>query len=261
MGALLGILPFFAQAAFAQAPGPPPIVRVFHEYIKEGKAVAHEKTESAFMQAAARAKYPAYLLGLASLTGTAQAVFLEGHDSIASIADSQAIMDRPEFGAIDASDAELRISQRSMIAVFRPNLSYGADQINLPRMRFFSIETIRIKHGQEQKFTDLARVMVGGAVKSGDNQPVAVYEIISGAPGGTYLLLEPMESLKSMDEEPQRERALLQAVGWNRAEYDRQANEAIESEEATLFAVDPTMSYVSKEWAGGSPDFWKSASK
>ncbi len=213
------------------------------------------------MQTAAKDKYPSHILGMASITGTAQAVFLEAHDTIGSIADSQAFMDRPEFATIDAADAEMRATQRSMIAVYRPELSFGADKINLAKMRFFNIETIRIREGQGRRFGEFAKTLAAGAAKSGDDQAVATYEIVSGAPGGTYLLLEPMESLKSLDEGPKRERALLQAAGMGQLDYDHQKSETIASEESILFAVNPTMSYIPKEWVTVSPDFWKSAAK
>ena len=109
---LLAMVPLGAQGPT----GFPPVLRIFREDVKEGKAAAHEKTEAAFMQAAAKAKYPAHILGMASMTGTSQALFLEGHNTIASIADSQAVMDTAEFGAIDAADAQVRINQRSMLA-------------------------------------------------------------------------------------------------------------------------------------------------
>ena len=99
------------------------------------------------MQAAAKANYPAHILGMTAMTGTSQAWFLEGHDTFASIAESQAALDKPEFGALDAADAELRTGSRSMIAVYRPDLSYAADKANLPKMRFFNIETIRVRAG------------------------------------------------------------------------------------------------------------------
>ena len=250
---LLAVLPLQAQ----QASGPPAVLRIFREEVKEGKGPAHEKTESAFMQAAAKEKYPAHILGLTSITGTAVAVFLEGHDSFASIADSQAVMDKPEFGALDAADALVRVNQRSMLAIYRPDLSYGAGKINLPKMRFFSIETIRIKEGQGQAFAELGKMLVGAAEKSSDTQPVVTYEIVSGAPNGTYLLLEPAESLKYMDEGQQRQRALFQALGESgMRQYAKAVSETIENEESILFAINPAMSYVPKEWSTVSPDFW-----
>jgi hypothetical protein len=248
---LLATFPLGAQ----QPSAPPAVLRIFHEDIKEGKGAAHEKTEAAFMQAAGKANYPAHILALTNITGTSQAVFLEGHDTFASIEASQAVIDKPEFGALDAADAELRTSQRSMLAAYRADLSYAAAKANLPKTRFFSIETIQVREGQGQKFEELVKLLVSAAEKSRDTQPVATYEIVSGAPSGTYLVLEPMESLKSMDEGPQRDQALIQAVQ-NGQQTMRELSETIASEESILFAVSPAMSYVPKEWATASPDFW-----
>lgn len=248
---LLAVLPVCAQ----QPEGPPAVLRIFREDIKEGKAGAHEKTEAAFMQAAAKAKYPVRVVGLTAMTGTTQALFLEGHGTFASIADAQAVLDTPEFGKLDAADAELRSSSRSMIATYRPDLSYAVDKINLPKVRYFNVETIRAKLDQAQKFVELARLVVAGAQKSGDTQPVATYQIVSGAPSGTYVLLEPMESLKSMDEGPERDRAMVQAIR-NGPQTMRELSETIANQESLLFAVAPAMSLPDKEWIAASPEFW-----
>lgn len=244
---LFAVLPVFAQ--------PPKVLRVFREDIKYGKSAAHERSEAAFMQAAAKANFPAHILGLTNITGISQAVFLEQFDSFASIPEAEAVLDRPEFRPLDAADAELRINQRSILAAYRPDLSYAADKLNLPKMRFFSIETIRVREGRAQKFEERAKMVVAGAEKSGDAQPVAVYQAVSGAPGGTYLLIEPMESLKSLDEAGQREQALIQATA-GASETMRELSETIANEESILFAVNPQMSYVPKEWITTSPDFW-----
>src|SRR5580658_9386038 len=111
---LLAALPLGAQ----QASAPPAVLHIFHEDIKEGKGAAHEKTEAAFMQAAAKANYPPHILGLTALTGASQAWFLEGHDTFASIAQAASVLDTAEFVVLDAADAELRTGSQSMIAVY-----------------------------------------------------------------------------------------------------------------------------------------------
>src|SRR5580658_3262230 len=107
---LLAVFPLFAQ----QASGPPAVLRAFHEEIKQGKSAAHERSEAAFMQAAAKANFPAHILGLTNITGISQAVFLEEFGTFASIPEAEAVLDRPEFGPLDATDAELRTSQWSV---------------------------------------------------------------------------------------------------------------------------------------------------
>jgi len=242
-----------AQPSFT----PPPVLRVVQEDVKEGKGAAHEKSEAAFMQAAARVKYRTNILGLTAMSGTSHALFVQGLSSIASIVESQAGLDTPEFAALDAIDSQLFSSRRSLIAIYRSDLSYGADKINLPKTRFFSIETVRVREGHLQAYTQLVRMLVDAAGKSGDPGSVATYQVVSGAPNGSYLVLTPMASLKSMDENRQRQLARSQAMGEDgRKRYTEALAEAVAGEESILYAVNPQMSYVPAEWIKADPDFW-----
>jgi hypothetical protein len=162
---LLVVFPLGAQ----QPSAPPAVLRIFREEIKEGKTADHEKTEAVFMQAAAKA-----------------------------IADSEAVMDTPEFGAINAADAQLRINQRSMIARYRPDLNYAADQIDLPKARYFSIETVHVRAGHLEQHAKLIETLIAAAKNAGNPQGD------TGAPNGTFLVLQPMASLRSLDEGQQR---------------------------------------------------------
>jgi hypothetical protein len=250
---LLVVLPLYAQ----QSSPPPAVLRIVCEDIKEGKGAAHEKTEAAFMQAVAKANYPSHTLGLAAITGTSQACFLEGHATFASIMHSEAELDEPEFGALDAADAELRTGSRTMLAVYRADLSFGADRVNLEKMRFFSIETVQVRPGHADQHVELVKMLIAAEQRMGDTQPVATYQVVSGAPNGTFLVMEPMASLKSMDEGQQRQQALFQAIGDAGVKrYAQAVSEAIASEESILFAVSPQMSYVQKEWITADPQFW-----
>jgi hypothetical protein len=238
--------------------GPPAVLRIAREDIKEGKEAAHEKSEYAYMQAAAKAKFPAQIYGLTSMSGTSQAWFLEGFASFAAIEESEAVFDKaPELGTLDAADAELRSSSRSFIAIYRGDLSYGVDKINLPKCRYFTINTIRLRGGQEQEFTDLAKMVIAALEKAGDSQGVATYQVISGAPNGTFMLFEPTESLKSMDSAPQRQMAMAQALGDSGQKRLAKATaDTIANEESVLFRIDPKMSLVAPEFAAQDPDFW-----
>src|SRR5713226_1172009 len=90
-----GILCAASFILTAQQPGPPKVLRIFREDIKEGKSAAHEKVEARWAQMNARLKYPANSLALTSLTGTGQAWFLEGHDSFAAIGNAEAFYASP----------------------------------------------------------------------------------------------------------------------------------------------------------------------
>src|SRR4029077_5706553 len=61
---------------------PPKVLVIGREYTKPGRSGAtHEKTESAFVQAMKRAKWPTRYLAVESLSGKSRALFLTGYDS------------------------------------------------------------------------------------------------------------------------------------------------------------------------------------
>jgi hypothetical protein len=64
-------------AAAQDKPSIPKILQITREFVKPGKAgTAHEKAESAFVQAMSRAKWPTHYIGLTSLSGKSRALFL-----------------------------------------------------------------------------------------------------------------------------------------------------------------------------------------
>src|SRR5207249_8173796 len=61
---------------------PPKVLTIFHEFLKPGKnGTTHEKTESAFVQAFSRAKWPTHYLAVDSVSGKPRSLFLTGYDS------------------------------------------------------------------------------------------------------------------------------------------------------------------------------------
>src|SRR5690349_10526000 len=64
---------------------PPKVLQVIREFTKPGRAGAiHEKSESAFVQAFARAKWPTHYIAATSLSGKNRTLFFVGYDSFAA---------------------------------------------------------------------------------------------------------------------------------------------------------------------------------
>jgi len=69
-------------AAQETMPPPPKVLNVFREFVKPGKSGAvHEKSERAFVQAMARAKWSTHYLAVSSVTDKPRVLFLTGYDS------------------------------------------------------------------------------------------------------------------------------------------------------------------------------------
>src|ERR1700689_1175361 len=253
-------VPFLMACGLLCAQDPPKVLRIIQEDIKEGKSPAHEKSEARFAQAMAKNKYPASYLGMTSMTGPSQAWFLEEHESFVSVAETQAFEDKiAEFQSLDAVDAELRSKSSYSLALYRPDLSYHSAEfmLGLPKARYMNVSAVHIHFEHDLEFAEIAKPAIEAGVKANSDQPVAVYQVVSGMPAGTYMLLEPAASLNALDDAPARSRALMQAMGEPGArKFLKNAGEIIAGEEPVLFAINPRMSYVSKEFAASDPEFW-----
>ena len=85
IGSSLSIGSAGIAAAQETIPPPPKLLNVFREFVKPGKNGAlHDKSESAFVQAMTRAKWPAHYLAVSSVTGKPRVLFLTGYDSFAA---------------------------------------------------------------------------------------------------------------------------------------------------------------------------------
>src|ERR1700741_5579216 len=62
--------------------GPAKVMVIFREFVKPGKAgTPHDKTESAFVEAMAKAKWPTHYVGASSMSGKPRVLFLTRYDS------------------------------------------------------------------------------------------------------------------------------------------------------------------------------------
>jgi hypothetical protein len=117
-----------------------------------------------------------------------------------------------------------------------------------------AVTVLRIKYGHDADLAQVAKLADRRRRKSGSDQPVLAYQVVSGGPSGTFLLFSPMDSLARMDAAPARMAAARQAMGErNRQHFETLAPEVVQSSESLLFAFNPRMSYVSKEFAAADP--------
>ena len=121
-----------ALAAAQETPSMPKVLQITREYLKPYKnGMAHDKTESAFVQTMTKAKFPAYYVGLDSLSGKSRALFLTKYDSFAEWEKDNKIVDKnPALAAAldrdSIADGELLESVDSVVFTYDEDLSYKA---------------------------------------------------------------------------------------------------------------------------------------
>jgi hypothetical protein len=263
---LAGMAQLSAQvSAQIQEESPAPVPRVLfveREQIKEGREAAHVKAEEAWPRIFQKGNVTTHYVGMTAETGASEAWFLEPYDSFGAMEKARAEIEQSfaaDLEVANVQDGELRTGSRTLLAVFRNDLSYRPAEAmsSLPKCRHMGVTVLRIKYGHEADLAQLAKLVIDSDEKSNSVQPVLAYQVISGGPSGTYLLFSPMDSLARMDEAPARTAAARQAMGdRNRQRLDALAPEVVQSAESLLFAFNPRMSYVSKEFAAADPEFW-----
>jgi hypothetical protein len=251
------------MAAQIQEAAPvPKVLMVVREQIKEGREAAHAKAEEAWPRIFSKGNVTTYYVGMTEESGPAEAWFLEPYDSFGGMEKARAEIERSfaaDLEVANVQDGELRTGSRTLLAVYRNDLSYHPAEAmsSLPKCRHMGVTVLRIKYGRDADLVQAAKLLIDGDEKSNSGQPLLTYQVISGGPSGTYLIFSPMESLARVDEAPARTAAARQAMGErNQKHFDALAPEVVQSAESLLFAFNPRMSYVSKEFAAGDPEFW-----
>jgi hypothetical protein len=209
-----------------------------------------------------KAKFPYHVVALNSMSGQNEVWFVFGYPSWAD-ADKggKEFGKQPlksDFEMQDARDGEHRTSARTLWAIYRKDMSYRPDLASLGKTRNVNIVSFRVKLGHTEDFMTGSKMFLGAEEKANSQSPILAYEVVAGAPSGLFLFLEPMESLKALDEAPARDRALMEAMGAdNFRQLMKGEGDVFVSIEADLFSVNPLFSYVSKEVEDADPDFWK----
>jgi hypothetical protein len=262
-----GISAAVAQTPSAEMHGPPKALQIVREDIKPGKMAAHNKHSASFVRIFSTLQTPNHRLALLPVAGSEnEVVYLTAADSFAEFEKIQKDTDKMMSGAnagtkaeldrLDKEAPELHTGMQDMLAIYRPDLSFNPE-VNVPQMRYIAISTVHIRPGHDAEYAEYVNSLVNVArekAKIGDFH-VATYQVISGAPGGTYLAFRPMKSLKEFDE-PIGMKVRAAMTDEMRAKADKTAGDAILSTESSTYAFEPKMSYVSTEFASGDPTFW-----
>jgi hypothetical protein len=235
--------------------GPPKVLNITREEVKTGKSFAHDQNETAWLQAFLRAKYTQTMLTISAVTGPAENWYITGFDSFASMEKTNMEMAKnPAYRSINqtygSKEADLVNDSRSIIARFRADLSYKPG-VNIGEYKYFTVNIVRVRVGED--VGAFYKAINSAREKAGLDTHVAMYQVTSGMPTGTYLAFSPIKSLAEWDAPPNEAyQAALKEVN-----FPQLAGKTIMGSESRLYAFTPDQSNPSKEMVAANPDFWK----
>ena len=195
------------------------------------------------------------VVGIASITGQPEVWQIESHQSFASIED----LDKAAGPVLPSREDPLALS-RTLIAFYRPGWSYRADQAirMFPRAHYFHITIYQVRPDAENDLGELVKLRRLSADSVNLDRPDLAYQVVSGAPSGTFIFLAPLTSLKTMDEGVAETPVYAEAIAAARAKTASKVSADGEiSREHLLFRVEPRLSYVSDGFAEADRQFWR----
>lgn len=259
---LLGTATFVMAQEADSTMSPPKVLIIQREFVKPGKTgEIHQKSESAFVNAFARAKWPTHYLGLNALSGKPRCLFFIGYDSFADWEkDNQATQKNAALAAaIDhAQLADGELLSDFDIGVYAYNEEYSLRaNVDIPHMRYFAIRGFIVRPGHMKDWDELVK-LVKTAYEKVPGARWATYEDIYGQPSGTYLVITPLKSASDIDQEFTQDKDFVAALGEDGLKKLGELEAAaVQSSQTNLFQFDPKISYVGDDWIKADPEFWK----
>jgi len=245
------VLASLAISMFAQAPSQPPaLIRIVRNLAAP---------DSDPIRGYADAQTQVNVLGIDSLTGSAESWLIEAHESFASIEAVAAALANTRQAQTAMPADSLQLSMTT-IAVYRVGLSYRPDEAAaaLPKARYLNVSVYRIRAGADLEFVELMRIRRKGLDAVNMDRPEIAYQVISGAPSGTYVFVSPLATLKTLDDGIARLPVYAETMAEAGADAGRKlAAQAELARESRLFRMDPRISYVSDDFAAQDSGFWR----
>jgi hypothetical protein len=241
----------------------PKVLQITREWIKPGKTgMPHDKSESAFVDAMAKAKWPTHYIGMTSLSGKSRALYLSQYASFdAWQKDSDAITKNTALSALldrdTVADGELLDSVDQGVFIFHDELSLRP-RADLSQMRYMEVSLYHVRPGKDAQWAEVVKMAKEGYQKAAPESHWGMFEQVYGGDGGTYLLLSSHKTMEELDKGFGEDKAFESAMGADGMKkfLDLYA-ECCETSQHQLFAFSSAQSYVPDEWIKASPDFWK----
>lgn len=254
-----GLVPLAAATLVAQSlpSSQPAIINIYREVEKPNHAVAHEASEERWADFNRRSGYPTSYFGLVAASGVPEVWWISRFENMEGFGTSLSFEARPGYNQglarIQSEDALHVESFSSMQARAMREASHGLFP-DLSKQRVYSIMTVRVRPGHEPAFSEIAALYK----KAAGTSEVAgwrVYEVIAGAPGGTYLILTSFSSWAAVDANEAEWARVMGSAGPHMDAAGKLAKDAIVSTEVRFFTINPRISMVPKEVVAADP-FW-----
>ncbi|HEX9188188.1 MAG TPA: hypothetical protein VGB87_14005 [Vicinamibacteria bacterium] len=260
---LLALVASSAATALAQGvpTTQPKFMHVFRETVKPGRAAEHAKWEAGWPAAFEKAKSPYHYIALQSITGPPEVWYVSPLASQAAYGEMVAEEQKDpvlaaELDRLAKGDGEFLAEQSALQAAAVPELSHGAFPA-IGKMRYYEISTFRIRPGHRAAWMAATKAYKAAAARSAPGASWRTYDVVAGAPDGTYLIFSSVGSFAEFDRMMAEGEATMKgATAEETGVLEKFMKESVISVSTQRYRLDPGQSYVNAETKAQDPAFW-----
>jgi hypothetical protein len=158
---------------------------------------------------------------------------------------------------LEKAGASLHTAQKAIWTVYQDEVSFRPPgPADIGKARFMDVAITRVRPGRIPDYVEFLKALNQGREKAKLDIRVAVFQVASGAPTGTFVIIRPLASMGELDADGMK--PLVAALGeeaWKKLRMTYA--EIVEENTRTLFAINPRISYPYPAIAGADPAFWK----
>lgn len=241
----------------------PKVLQIQREFLKPGKAgAAHEKAESAFVEAMRRAKWPTNYIGMTSMSGKSRALFFTSYESFEAMEkDISAVGKNASLSAAlehaNLVDGELQQEGDQGLFYLHEEMSLRP-RADLSAMRYMEITSYHVKPGKGKEWIEAVKMVKDAYEKGVPESHWGMFEQMYGGDGEAYLVLISHKTLAEIDKGFAMGKQFQEAMGEEgMKKLQELVSGCVVSSQHQLFAFNAQMSYVNEEWIKADPGFWK----
>jgi hypothetical protein len=257
---LTAVLATLATTAVAQPrTTQPPLISIDREFEKSGHAAPHAVVEARWADANRKVGNPNTYIALVAASGVPEIWWVTGFDTFEGLGKSlQYGSDNASYtqqiARISLEDGDHISGNSRLQARAMPDAGYGPYP-DLSKARVFSVLTVRTRPGFDDAFTEVAKHYA--AIAAGGSGVIGwrAYQVIGGAPAGTYLVFSAFPSWAAVGANDEAFGRAIASAAAHMEPVTKLSREAVMSTETRYFTVDPQMSSVGKETMAADP-FW-----
>ncbi|MEK6337040.1 MAG: hypothetical protein AABM67_19125 [Acidobacteriota bacterium] len=246
--------------------GPPPVLFIVREDIKPGKMPAHNTHSANYARIFRELQTPNHRIAMVPVAGSEnEVIYITPLGTFKELEQANTNTDkkmsaatgpmRAELDRLDREAPDLHNGMRDLFAIYRSELSFDPG-VDITKMRYFAITTVRVRPGQDDQYAEYVRTIVNAArTKAKAELHIAAFQVIAGSQAGTYMFFRPLKSLDEYDLRiGARVREMMSSDEKKKA--DKIAGDSVAFSETSVYAFNPRMSYVPKEFVDRDPAFW-----